>query len=237
MRNSLISIKQDIYYLRNSVLGLVKWIDSSDHNNNIILIKRTTEAWQWGQSAEEVKCSEGQASFSESLQWRRRWSLHCVMSLRVISAAGRCPAIVRHLKGIIIATDNARKIPWRHFSNVNDNHDKSKSHAEKDKSTGPSTSSATNGATGVKKSSGQTFYSANKAVNIRDATVQRIGSTWNYAGQTYEDFEQNLMQSIHASNRRTFRMYFFGSIAVIVVIYVVYGETKRRLIDSPPPRL
>jgi hypothetical protein len=60
------------------------------------------------------------------------------------------------------------------------------------------------------------------------ATVQRIGSTLHFAEQKYEDFEKQVMSRLQESNRRRFRLYFFGSIAGIVAITLVFGRSIRQ---------
>lgn len=63
---------------------------------------------------------------------------------------------------------------------------------------------------------------------IRNTTVQRLGDTIHFAEQKYEVLERNLMQSINESNRRRFRLYFFGSILFIIIVTVIFGDRMRK---------
>lgn len=56
---------------------------------------------------------------------------------------------------------------------------------------------------------------------------KRIGSTLHFAEQKYEEIERTLMDRIHESNRRRFRVYFFGSIAFIITTTFVFGDRIR----------
>jgi hypothetical protein len=60
------------------------------------------------------------------------------------------------------------------------------------------------------------------------ATVQKIGSTLHFAEQKYEDFEGKVMSRLQESNRRRFRIYFFGSIGVVLAISIVFGSRIRK---------
>ncbi len=59
---------------------------------------------------------------------------------------------------------------------------------------------------------------------LRNSTAQRIGQTLHF----YEDLERTLMKSINESNRRRFRVYFFGSLVVLVCVSVLFGERIRK---------
>jgi len=64
------------------------------------------------------------------------------------------------------------------------------------------------------------------------AVQKRIGSTLHFAEQKYEDFEQLLMIRIHESNRRRFRIYFFGLISFLITSTFLFGDRIRRALTQ-----
>ncbi len=73
---------------------------------------------------------------------------------------------------------------------------------------------------------------SSSASSYYGATVQRIGSTLYKAEQRYEDFEKQIMATIRESSQRRFRMYFFGSIAGIVAIVVIFGQPIKEAVTQ-----
>jgi cell division protein FtsB len=50
--------------------------------------------------------------------------------------------------------------------------------------------------------------------------------------QWYERMEGTMMKSVNESNRRRFRIYFFGSIGVIIIVSYVFGDRIRKAVSD-----
>ncbi|RYG97113.1 hypothetical protein EON65_53370, partial [archaeon] len=57
---------------------------------------------------------------------------------------------------------------------------------------------------------------------------KRLGDTIHLTEQKYEDWEHRVMSSLNESNRRRFRLYFYGTIVAILSVSGLYGEKIRK---------
>eukprot|EP01038_Epipyxis_sp_PR26KG_P013772 gene13772-18471_t len=68
----------------------------------------------------------------------------------------------------------------------------------------------------------------NNSTSSSNKTSNPLSATFQLAGQTYEEIERNLMQSIHESNQRRFRAIFFPSVFIIICILIIFGSRLRK---------
>lgn len=78
------------------------------------------------------------------------------------------------------------------------------------------------------KNKNQSSLPKSAASRISDS----VSSTLTYYERTYEDIEQRLMRSINENNQRRFRIYFFGSIGLLIITSVVFGDKIRKAVSN-----
>lgn len=70
----------------------------------------------------------------------------------------------------------------------------------------------------------------------RKTTFQNIADTVNYANHSLEEIEKKLMDRVNQKNRRQFRLYFFGSIFLLVVgsylLVHFFGRDIRKMVSD-----
>lgn len=72
----------------------------------------------------------------------------------------------------------------------------------------------------------------NRQRGILSQANQNISATLHYAGQSIEEMEKMLMKRLNENNKRRFRMYFFGSISMVVVMVFVFGGEIRKMVSA-----
>ena len=70
---------------------------------------------------------------------------------------------------------------------------------------------------------------ANKAHSIGDTVHKGVDVLYH---QWYERMEETMMHTVNESNRRRFRIYFFGSIALMIITTYVFGDDIRKAVSA-----
>lgn len=68
--------------------------------------------------------------------------------------------------------------------------------------------------------------------NKEKTIAQNVSATMHFAEQSYEEFEKRLMETVHESNRRRFRLILISTLLILFWIFSVFGERLKRSLSK-----